>query len=386
MHQSGGSMGKSQCNVALFSPGLGYINRGIETFTRELYEVLTQKGDLQVSLFCGTGEPIPGAISVWAPHRNAEFYDLPLLTGLKPRSYWIENVIFSIPLALHCYTKPCDIVHFNEGIPANVLYHLRNRLRGSFKLLFCNGGPLSPQQYMRYDYVQVQTPAQWDEGIAAGYPESNLFLVPPGIHLQPFAAPLTLEQWQEKRQQWQLPIDRSLILSVGAVNNSHKRMEWLIQEFSHLDPARFFLWIVGQPDSETPEIKDLATSLLKPSSYKFDVVPYPQMPDVYRIADYFVLCSLHEGVPRVYLEAMGAKLPVIIHPTAMTEWVLGADNLGLANMTQPGTLKEKLLYLEAHPEACKQQASSNQHSAIERFDWLSLYSQYLEMYQRILTE
>ena len=48
----------NQGNVLLYSPGLGYINRGGETFTRKLHKVLTQKQDLQVTLFQGAGKLI----------------------------------------------------------------------------------------------------------------------------------------------------------------------------------------------------------------------------------------------------------------------------------------------------------------------------------------
>lgn len=371
-------------NILLFSPGLGYINRGIETFTRELYETLRSVEGIKVDLFQGTGDVLDGAIPISTPRRNSAIYNSPLLSRFKQRSYWIENVVFSVPLAWHCYTKPCDIVHFNEGIPANVLYHLRHRLGGAFKLLFCNGGPLLPAQYMRYDYVQVQTPEQLQEGLSAGYPKHNLFLIPPGLNCEPFARKLDSEAVQDQRRIWNLPIDRALILSVGAVNMSHKRMDWLVQEFAQLDPNQFFLWIVGQTDEETKGVKQLAESLLKPDSYKFDTVPYPQMPQIYAIANYFALCSLSEGVPRVYLEAMSAGLPIIVNQSSLTEWVLKNDNLGLVNMQQPGALKDKILYFESHKMECNQQANLNQSTAKTRFDWSSLCDQYLGMYDQIL--
>ncbi len=376
----------NQGNVLLYSPGLGYINRGGETFTRKLHKVLTQKQDLQVTLFQGAGKLIEGATKVWAPRRNARFYDCRLFSGFKPKSYWIESLIFSLPLALHCYSQPCDIIHFNESVPANVLYHLRRRFGGRFRLLLCNGAPLLPMHYKRYDYVQTLTPTYYQEALESGYPKENLFLVTHGLDCQLFAKQLDSQTIALKRQAWNLPTDRSLILSVGAVNTGHKRMDWLVTEFSKLDPKKFFLWIVGQPEAETQTVKDLAAAMLKPGSYTFDVVPYARMPEVYAIADYFAMCSLKEGFGLVYIEAMAAGLPTIAHRTLNTEWILGMDNRGLINMGRPDTLRDQVLYFEAHPQERRQQASWNQVHAREKFDWSSLYDQYLWMYQQMLAK
>jgi 1,2-diacylglycerol 3-alpha-glucosyltransferase len=371
-------------NVLIYSPGLGYINRGLESFTRELYEAL--KGHhVNLTLFQGRGDVLKGAKSVWTPRRNSEFYNLKFMNYFQQRSYKIENIVFSIPLILHCYSKPCDIIHFSEAIPANILYHLRKRLGGSFKLLFSNGGPALPQHYSRYDYVQVLTPAQRQEAIQFGYPESRLFTIPYGVHCQSFSKNLASEEVATKRQQWNLPIDRTVILCVGAVNSSHKRMDWMIQEFSKLDPVKFFLWIVGQPEAETEAVKDLAKYLLKPNSYQFDVISYTEMPNVYAIADYFALCSLSEGFGKVYIEAMAAGLPVIAHRNPNTEWILNLDNLGLVDMTVPDGLKNKILYFEQHTRSKNWQKNLNKSTVYKNFDWESLYPQYLSMYEHILT-
>jgi 1,2-diacylglycerol 3-alpha-glucosyltransferase len=368
-------------NVLLYSSGLGYIQRGLETFTQELYESLQHQPDVRATLFQGQGNLVDGAIPVWSIKRNSPIYDLEIFKPLKPKSYRIENLIFSLPIALHCYSKPCNIIHFSEGLPANILYHLRKKVGGSFKLLFSNGGPASPGHYKRYDYVQVLTPAQKQEAIEAGYPEDRLFFIPYGLNCQKFAQKLSQEEILTERRFRNLPIDRQVVLSVGAVNTSHKRMDWLIREFSNLDPEKFFLWIVGQPEEETKQIMDLAQNLLKPNSYKFDVIPYPDIPKVYACADYFVLCSLGEGFGRVYIEAMAAGLTVIAHRNMNTEWILGADNLGLVDMTKAQHLSNKICYFDLLQSESQNQAVSNQNTSLTRFEWSTLRKEYIEMYE-----
>lgn len=370
-------------NVLLYSSGLGYIQRGLETFTQELYESLQHQSDIRATLFQGQGNLVDGAIPIWSLKRNSPIYDLEIFKPLKPKSYRIENLIFSLPIALHCYSKPCNIIHFSEGLPANILYHLRKRVGGSFKLLFSNGGPASPEHYKRYDYVQVLTPAQKQEAIQSGYPEDRLFLVPYGLNCQKFSQKWSQEQIATERRRRGLPLDRQVILSVGAINSTHKRMDWLIKEFATLDFERFFLWIVGQEEQETQKIADLAKILLKPNSYRFETVSYFEMPDIYCCADYFVLCSLAEGFGRVYIEAMASTLPVIAHKNVNTEWILGSENPGLVNMTNFGELSNQIKAFEYDKVKKVNQSKYNQSLSNSRFDWRVITSQYIDMYQSL---
>lgn len=373
-------------NVVLYSPGLGYINRGFETLAREVYQALLKDDSVNVTLFQGTGEVLPGATAIWAPKRNAKFYDLELLKNFKYRqylSYTLENFFFSLPIIAHCYSKPCDIIYFSDNITADFLQSLRKWFGASFKFLFCNGAPASPQNYMQYDYVQVMTPAQYQEAVEAGYPQNQLFLIPQGLNCHSFRLNLQPEEINKQRQQWHLPIDKYIILSVGAVDIGHKRMNWLIEEFSKLDPDKFFLWIVGQPEVQTPQVKALAASQLKPGTYKFDVLPYNEIPLAYAAANCFTLCSLNEGFGRVYIEAMAAELPVIAHRNVNTEWIMGENNLGLIDMTKPGELANQILYFQENESIAAAQGTDNQKISFQKFDWTSLHSQYLDMLQKI---
>ena len=148
-------------NVLLFSPGLGYINRGFESLTREIYLAFKDSSDINISLYQGTGDVLDGAVSVMAPKRNSSLYDCWPLKSFRYRqylSYNLESLFFSLPIAWHAFLKPCDVVYFSDPLPADILFRLRKIIGGKFKLLFCNGAPASPEDYRHYDFVPGYDP------------------------------------------------------------------------------------------------------------------------------------------------------------------------------------------------------------------------------------
>lgn len=367
-------------NLILYCSGLGYINRGLESFTRELYETLNEVDKIDVTLFQGRGEIVDGAKSVWAPKRTSNYHKYLPWNLNSDQKLVVEDLIFSFPILWSAFRQQSPIIHFSESVPAKVLYHLRNKFGGSFKLLFSNGGPRSPEHYARYDFVQVLTPEQKREALEYGYPSEKIFMIPYGLNCQKF--------YSSKRvvdTEWNLPTNRKILLSVGAINSSHKRMQWLVKEFAKLDQSKYFLWVVGQNDGQqTVEIKSLAKNILDEDAFAFTTTTYEKMPAVYNSADIFVLCSLKEGFGRVYLEAMAAGLPVIAHRTENTKWILGPDNEGLIDMTKKDELAGKIRSISADINLMREYGVSNSIQVQRKFDWKSLTPEYLNMYQRIM--
>lgn len=370
--------------VLLYSPGLGYVNRGLEVFAGELYETLSRSAGLSVTLLQGGGASVAGARRVPAPRRDALAYDLPFLRRIKRYGYRIECVVFGLFLIAEQCIRPYDIVHFSEAVPANMLYRLRKVMRGRFKLLFSNGGPVSPEHFRRYDYVQVLTPAQKEEAIAAGYPEERLYLLPYGVDCDKFSPDAFPGEKKRLRRDHMLPENKTVILSVGSRQSRLKRMDHLVREFARLDPGKFFLWMVGADDRESVEVEALAESLLDPGSYRSDFFAYTEMPSVYASADLFFLCSLREGFGRAYLEAMASGLPVVGHRNRDTEWILGKDNRGLLSMDGTGWMREIMEYFEGNPGWKARQGNANRLRVKAMFDRSALRRGYEDMYENIM--
>ena len=85
-------------NVLLFSPGLGYINRGLETFTRELYMNLKFQDNLGIKLYQANCNVLEGAESFNVLKRNSSLYKYWPFSKFQNKSYRIECLMFSLPI------------------------------------------------------------------------------------------------------------------------------------------------------------------------------------------------------------------------------------------------------------------------------------------------
>jgi len=237
---------------------------------------------------------------------------------------------------------------------------------------------------MFYDYLHVLTPIQRKEAVESNYPESRIYLIPYGLDCSLFANKLNKKENMKLKERYFIPTNKKIILSVGAINFSHKRMDWLVQEFSKLDPDKYYLFIVGESESETINVKSFAQTLLKPDSYQFLTVPYSKMPEIYQLADYFALCSLNEGFGRVYIEAMASSLPVIAHKNLNTDWILGSNNPGLIDMSINGELKIIIDKFEKSNDLRNSTTESNYTKAVDTFDWKKVVNEYISMYKAVM--
>lgn len=128
------------------------------------------------------------------------------------------------------------------------------------------------------------------------------------------------------RDHWQIEIDAAQIeqraMSAGPLNilyvgNLIKRkgLLVLIRALSQLDPASWRLTAIGRQDLEPAYVRQiqqtLATGPLQNNVNLVGSVPFEQMAAYFKRHQLFVMPSFYEPFGIVYIEAMGAGLPVI---------------------------------------------------------------------------
>ena len=360
--------------VFLICSGLGNVKRGFESFTQECFHALSSVPELDITLFKGGGESKKRQIVLWNFPRDSWLANH--LGKLTRRSaYYIEQTSFTFSLLPYIFRQKPDIIYFSDGIVGNILWHWREKTGQSYKLLLSNGGPLSPP-FPRWDHIQQVAPIHLQEAIQAGEPLEKQSLVPYGINMNAELKILSTSEKAALRRKLQLPDNLPIILSVAAINKSHKRLDYLIREIAQLPKPRPYLLMLGQIEAESAEIVALAKELLEPDKFQIKTVASDQVVDYYRVADAFVLASLGEGLPRVLLEAMSYGLPCITHDYEVSRFVL-KDEGYFGNFELAGSLTS--LISDVLSQNNDDSKLRRHQSVYERFSWDKIRSKYVDM-------
>jgi glycosyltransferase involved in cell wall biosynthesis len=351
----------SRARVALVCTGLGYVNRGFERMTRDLFDAYG--GDERVLLFKGDGEGSEQEVALRVPHRTG------LLRTLGPeRAYHAELAAFAALLVPQLVRRRIGLVHYLEPYLGNVLAGARRTLPLRFRLLLTDGLGLTVRSGSRADVLHVLTPLAREEAVRGGRADGDVVAIPAGVRADRFGG----VSKADARAQLGLPAEARIVVEVAALNRRHKRVDFLIEEVARLGDGTMLL-LDGAP--EEPELIEVGSRLLG-DRFRYQHVESLRVPLLYAAGDVFVHAALEEGYGLAAVEAMAAGLPVVMHDTPHFRWLVG-DERQLVDFREPGALRRGLEQLP--PNA----AARNRHRAGE-LDWTALRPQYLEMYERIL--
>jgi glycosyltransferase involved in cell wall biosynthesis len=360
--------------IALVSTGLGRVLRGFESFTASLFHALRHYAPyIDVTLFQGGGRPEEQRVVVPNLHRE----DIPARWFDSYTANLIEQRSFALLFYLLLRRGGYDIVHYNELVLGSALYHLRHFFGGKFKLLYCNGAPSPPIHYHhRCDFAQLLTGPAYTEAMGFGLSEDKLFLLPYGVDADRFT-PTNRKACFKIRKELGIPERARVVLTVGALNCNHKRIDYLIKEISRLDSS-IWLLAAGQRTEETGFLEKKAGQLI-PGRWCFVSWPHDRVPLLFAAADIFVLASLIEGFGLVIVEAMLSGSPVIIHNSPVFHWIAQGTSAKLIDMSLQGELARALdeVLSESHCSSCRD-------DAVRRFSWEVLVPQYLNMYEQVI--
>ena len=365
--------------VFLVCTGLGKINRGYESFSRECFDALNDIKDFKLYLIKGGGEKKESEIPILNFHRQSKF-TLWLSRLVRKDPYIIEQFTFCFFLLPQIMRKKPAVIYYSDFILGTYLWHLRRLLKFKYKLLFSNGAP-NPPPYKTEDHIQQLLPNYVFTGLQAETPEYKQTLLPYGINIDVKENIKRISQTEFLRKKFGLPVNKQIIISVGTINMSHKRMDYVIKEFSKLETDKYFLLLLGQTDKESAEVMDLAQQLLPPESYLIKGVPGKEVNHYMAAADYFILASTNEGLPRVLPEALGNGLLPIVHDYVVTRETL--DIYGIfRDLTKQGCLHGALT--EVNQKGLTKVNIINY--SYKNYSWDNLKMNYKKMIEKVLDD
>ena len=371
-------MPSTPLRVLFCCTGVGTFNRGIESFFREAFDHLHAADGLQARLVKGGGPPSGSERVVRCIPRTSALAAV-IGKAVRRNAYVVEQWSSFLPVVHEIRQFRPEVVFYSDANLGFLLYRLRPWIGVPYRLLFSNGGPCRPP-FVRLDFVHQVNPVCLEQALRAGEPAAKHIMVPYGLRVG--APPRGVDQGlrQALRARLALPADRPVVLSVGWISRTHKRMHYVVEEVAKLPPPRPFLMLLGAMDRSSEEIVRLAHARLGPEGFAARSVPYDEVAQYYAAADCFVLASQSEGFGRVFLEALAHGLPVIAHRHPVMHYVLGEHGT-LADLSAEGVLARQLRQVLARPADIR--AMRQRWDWVRRrFDWEVLTSEYTRMFRR----
>lgn len=345
---------------------------------RECFDALRDEQEIEIHLFKGDGKNVERENRLWNLPRDGRLARA-CAAPLGRSGYFSEQLTFFLSLLPRLVVRSPDVVYVSDVVLANLLRMVRGPL--GYRVLYCNGGPIGPELLHRWDHIQQVSPQHLDEAIAGGIAVGKQTLLPHGVGIPSSPSLPSDDVVRRIRDELRLPTDGKLLLSVGAINRSRKRMDYLIREIASLEDPPFLL-MLGAREKESPEILRLADELL-PNRFEARTVEKHEVTKYYQAADLFALASVDEGFGLVYVEALAHGLPCLVHDYPTSRYVLGDQGI-FGDLTKIGELARMIDSLSPD-EFSRAKAEARHHYAYENFSWDRLKPKYIEMFQRCAT-
>lgn len=359
--------------VAIPCTGLGRQRRGFEAFTREVHAALRGAAGLELAVFGGGGELRADERTVWNLPRTSPLTGaVARLTGWGP--YFIEQATFFGGFLRHLVSWRPHLVYFADLNFGNACWHWRRTTGQRFRLLYYNGGPTT-RPFTRCDFVQQMTPAHFTSAVARGESAERMFVLPHGFDIPPVIPARDTARVAATRRAFGVPDGKAMLLSVGMLGTTLKRMDVLVDAVAAMGADRPHLVLLGQETTETPALRVRAHAL--GDAKWIGSWPKERMRDAYEAADAFALLSLDEGFGLAYVEALSAGLPCVVQDNPNTRFILG-DLAHFGDTTTVSSITALLRNALAAP-ASEAQRRAQHRWARDHFGWSVLAPQYAEM-------
>lgn len=377
--------------IAVASSGLGHVARGIEAWADDLAAAIDARGE-SVILCKGAGTASRHYERVVSCLRREAPATLRLLRYLPRRLSWriglgsgyrIEQTTFALNLIRLLRRERADILHVQDPQVAVIAQRARRMGLIRTRTILAHGTEEPPAFLKRIQYLQHLAPWHLEQVRASGVWKPTWTAIPNFIDTERFSP----GRADALRAELNIPTNALVVLTAAAIKRGHKRIDHLISEFTKLRqqlpdlPA--WLVVAGGWESETDELIAEGTRLLGDRVRFLVRFPRQRMPELYRAADAFALCSLFEMMPIALIEATASGLPCVVNAHPILEWMTGAGGVRV-DMAAPGGLSDALTTLLTDPARRHDLGQAAREHCVTNFSRDTVVTQVLEYYKRVL--
>lgn len=377
--------------IAIASSGLGHVTRGIEAWADDLGSALAARGE-DVLLCRGSGtatRPYEQVVSCFPRESSG---NLRLQKWLPKKGSWrfglgsgyaIEQTSFAFNLIRLLRRKRIDILHVQDPQVAVITQRAWKLGLIRTRTILGHGTEEPPDFLRRIEFLQHLAPWHLEQVRECGVWKPTWTAIPNFIDTKRFAPGRS----ESLRAELGIPPDALVILTAAAIKRKHKRIDYLITEFDRLKQRapELPIWMIvaGGWEPGTDQLVSEGNRLLG-NRVRFLVrFPRERMPELYRAANVFVLCSLFEMMPIALVEACASGLPCIVNRHPVLEWMTGPGGVRI-DMATTGNLTGALEKLFSDPPRLHELGAAARSHCLENFSRDAVVGRILEYYQQVL--
>jgi glycosyltransferase involved in cell wall biosynthesis len=378
--------------ITIASSGLGHVARGVEAWAADLARALVGRG-LDVTLCKGGGQaenPYERVLPCW---QRTSAQTARLLRWLPRRLFWrlglnstygVEQTTFALGLLRQLRREPADILHVQDPRVALVMQRARRLGLISARTILGNGTEEALSFQRRITFLQQVAPWHLEEAQAAGVARPTWIAIPYFIDTDLFRPGPA----DALRAELNIPQGALVVLTSAAIKRAHKRVDYLLREFAQLRaqhpelPA--YLVVAGGWEPDTPDLLEMGREWLGDHVRFLVNFPRARMPELYRVADLFVLCSLKEMFGIALLEAAATCLPCLVHDHPVLRWVVGPGGQAL-DLHAPGALTAALAEQLADSASRRGLGDRARAYCVANFSRDRVVDQVLAYYERVIS-
>ncbi len=374
--------------LALSCSGLSHVRRGVETWSQEAFDALRRRG-VDVTLFKGSGANRAAGVHVLpCIARGSRLSDR--LNRVLPAWSWrvgfgsayqTEQTTFALNLLPRA--RRFDLVHTKDPQVAAILQAARKAGLSRAKVILNHGTEEPPDFLSRFDYVQHLAPFHLEEARRQGVASRRQFVVPNFVDTETFHP----GGGAAVRARLGIPQEAFVMLCVAAIKRHHKRIDYLLTEAAGIPSSEgqpVHVLVAGARTGDTDGLAQMGAEQLGRRAHFLVDHPREQMPELYRAADLFVLCSFKEMLANATLEALASGVPCLMHQEPVARWAIGEGG-ETVDMQRPGALASAIVrYRQAEARAAASGRARRQAEA--QFATDVVMAQQVAMYREVLDD